>query len=89
MLFTLGTGGPGFEVGFLFPLSKLWVPRPCVFCKGGNDAADAWPALYHVLLVQKISQRQQSGSRPSQTARRTGHPHSGFASKNQRMGHAL
>ncbi len=23
-----------------FPIPKLWVPRPCDFCKGGNDAAD-------------------------------------------------
>jgi len=25
---------------FMFALPKLWVPRPCDFCKGGYDAAD-------------------------------------------------
>jgi hypothetical protein len=25
---------------FFLPVSKLWVPRPCVFCKGGYGAAD-------------------------------------------------
>ena len=33
------TGGPAFEILISFPISELWVPRPCVFCKGGYDAA--------------------------------------------------
>jgi hypothetical protein len=24
---------------FLLPVPELWVPRPCVLCKGGYDAA--------------------------------------------------
>ena len=31
-----GLGGPS-----LFFPSKLWLPRPCVLCKGGYDAADS------------------------------------------------
>jgi hypothetical protein len=31
-------GGPAFGL-FSFPQLKLWVPRPCVLCKGGYDAA--------------------------------------------------
>ena len=27
------------ESCYSFPVSRLWVPRPCVFCKGGQDAA--------------------------------------------------
>ena len=34
-----GTGGPAFEILISFLISELWVPRPCVFCKGGYDAA--------------------------------------------------
>jgi putative transposase len=34
------TGGWPSLSSFVFPVSKLWVPRPCVLCKGGNDAAD-------------------------------------------------
>jgi hypothetical protein len=26
---------------FLLPIPELWLPRPCVFCKGGYDAADS------------------------------------------------
>ena len=33
-------GWPSLCPLFFFPTSKLWVPRPCVFCKGGYDAAD-------------------------------------------------
>src|SRR5277367_5753106 len=33
-------GGPSFLLGFFFSVPKPWVPRPCVFCKGGYDAAD-------------------------------------------------
>ena len=32
-------GWPALLV-FFFPVSELWVPRPCVLCKGGYDAAD-------------------------------------------------
>lgn len=54
-----------FKVVF-FPISKLWVPRPCVFCKGGCDAANtigcyaqrpashlggAPPPLHHQLVL--------------------------------------
>src|SRR5579864_509309 len=56
---------PPFKVVFL-PVSKLWVPRPCVFCKGGCDAANTmgcyaqrpashlWgapPALHHEFVL--------------------------------------
>src|SRR6202044_2895195 len=30
-------GGPSL----FFPHLKLWLPRPCVLCKGGYDAADS------------------------------------------------
>ena len=61
-------GGRPFQ-GFwiLFPKTESRVPRPRVFCEGGNDAADTiqelshvspatlsrrrTPALYHVLLL--------------------------------------
>ena len=32
-------GSPSLRCWFFFPVSKPWVPRPCDFCKGGNDAA--------------------------------------------------
>jgi hypothetical protein len=35
-----GTGGPAFQRSFFFPVPKLWVPRSCVFCKGGCDAVE-------------------------------------------------
>ena len=36
----VGRVARAFEVGFFLPVSKLWVPRSCVLCKGGDDAAD-------------------------------------------------
>jgi len=30
-----------FSACFFLPVSKLWVPRSCDFCKGGYDAAEA------------------------------------------------
>ena len=39
-LFFRGRVAQPFRLGFLFPISKLRVPRSCVFCKGGYDAAD-------------------------------------------------
>ena len=32
-------GGPSLHARFFLPFIKLWVPRPCVLCKGGYDAA--------------------------------------------------
>ncbi len=34
-------GGPPSPPCFFLPVSELWVPRPCDFCKGGYDAADS------------------------------------------------
>ena len=55
------------------------MPRPCVFCKGGYDAADAKVLSMGrnfvsessgVSLLRKIRGWRQSGTRPSQNARR-------------------
>ncbi len=64
------TGGwPSLSILFSLPVPEPWVPRPCVFCKGGYDAADtmrcyacrlashlrrAPSALYHVLMLPPI-----------------------------------
>jgi hypothetical protein len=40
---------------FLLLVSKLWVPRPCVLCKGGYDAADTMG-----FAMQKIWDRRCS-----------------------------
>ena len=63
------TGGRSLIRCFSFPISRLWVPRSCAFCKGGYDAADtmgcaqrpashfwrASPALYHLFLLSAIA----------------------------------
>jgi len=57
--------------GLFFPVPKLWVPRPCVFGKGGylccryhgichaqrlaSHLRRASPALYHLLLLSTIA----------------------------------
>jgi hypothetical protein len=38
--YSMGRVARPFTLGFFFPVMKLWVPRPCVLCKGGYDAAD-------------------------------------------------
>src|SRR5579864_8343141 len=38
-------GGPGFSVCSFRLVPERWVPRPCVFGKGGYDAADT--AAHH------------------------------------------
>jgi hypothetical protein len=36
---------------FLLPIPELWVPRPCVFFKGGYDAADSASSAMLVVAV--------------------------------------
>src|SRR5437899_12795002 len=83
------SGAPAFQTCFFFPVSKLRVPRPCVFCKGGYDADDAKVLSMGrhfvsessgVSLWRKIPGCRQSGTRPSQNARRTGHQRCGCVS---------
>ena len=43
-----------FVFRFSLSVTKLWVPRPCVFCKGGYDAVDTmgfavFVGLHHYL----------------------------------------
>jgi len=33
-------GNAGCPTLLSLPVLKVWVPRPCAFCKGGRDAAD-------------------------------------------------
>jgi hypothetical protein len=45
-------GGPSL----FFPHLKLWLPRPCVLCKGGYDAADSTRRNQPKLLILLTSQ---------------------------------
>jgi hypothetical protein len=40
---TMGGGWPRFLISLASPTQ--WVPRPCVLCKGGYDAADSLAVL--------------------------------------------
>lgn len=60
-------GGPAFL--FFFPVPELRVPRPCVFGKGGYDAADtilvlvySHPALYAFAMPALRNVREGRGT---------------------------
>ena len=59
------------------------MPHPCILCKGGYDAADTtvFPA------PSKPGRTYVRGSRPSQSARRTGHPRCCRRWRGQKPGH--
>jgi|SRR5581483_6742946 len=43
-----------------FPISKLWLPRPCVFCKGGCDAANTMTfPLMRSFLIGALSEMDE------------------------------
>jgi hypothetical protein len=44
------TGGPELAV-FSFPVPKLWVPRPCVFCKGGHRNCRYYEKLCRAVCI--------------------------------------
>jgi len=80
-------GGPPLAFCFFCPISKLRVPRPCVFCKGGYDAARtivcyagglasdlrrASPALHYLVVLSPLaSSNFGAGARPRSRYSRT------------------
>ncbi|HEY3615157.1 MAG TPA: hypothetical protein VGK96_00005, partial [Candidatus Sulfotelmatobacter sp.] len=64
---------------FLLPIPELWVPRPCVFCKGGYDAADSVGSAMLVVAVNVGWGRFPFAivwlrNTPYSAAKRLGHP---------------
>jgi hypothetical protein len=59
-------------------VTEPWVPRPCVFCKGGYDAADTGGGLQSAFVVSALRKdREERGTHSVCDARpeqRLGHP---------------